>query len=157
MREDSSISYRLNVYNSVMQMIRDNWLFGIGPGNGTFKQVYGYYMVPGYFALGSYSVPLEITAEQGIVGLLVFLLLALVLALRTLRTMDGDSSLRNKWLVALLACGVLGSLLYGVFDTIWYRPSVNLVFWFFVAALSMQTEPEFVASEESAEGTYARS
>src|SRR5690606_20613596 len=33
MRNDSSISYRLNVYNSVSKMIQHNPLIGIGPGN----------------------------------------------------------------------------------------------------------------------------
>jgi putative inorganic carbon (HCO3(-)) transporter len=41
MRDDSSNAFRLNVYHSAWQMFQDNWLLGIGPGNGTFKLVYG--------------------------------------------------------------------------------------------------------------------
>jgi len=141
MRKDSSISYRLNVYNSVGQMIQDNPVVGIGPGNDTFKRVYGYYMVPGFNALGAYSVPLEILAEQGVVGFGIFVLLLLVLCLRGLYFLDGDRPLSEKMTVIILVAGIVASILYGVFDTIWYRPSVNLLFWLFVALLAQLTRP----------------
>jgi putative inorganic carbon (hco3(-)) transporter len=141
MREDSSISYRLNVYHSAMAMASDNPVLGIGPGNDTFKQVYGLYMVPGYNALGSYSVPLEIAVEQGLVGLVIFASLLLVLVLRVIFTLDAASvSLSHQYLMGALLTGIVGSVAYGVFDTIWYRPAVNLVFWFMVAALAKLTE-----------------
>ena len=149
MREDSSISYRLNVYQSATQMFLDNPIVGIGPGNGTFKQVYGLYMIPGFNALGAYSVPLEIAVEQGIIGLAVFAVLLLTLALRAGLYLDSDTpSLRDKILVLALLTGIVGSIAYGVFDTIWYRPSVNLLFWFFVAALATLTEPPTTATLE---------
>lgn len=141
MRQDSSISYRLNVYHSVTELIKDNPVVGIGPGNGTFKLVYGLYMVPGYNALGAYSVPLEITAEQGVIGLAIFLSLMLVLVLRTLLLFDRPVPVEQKLLAGALLMGVLGSFTYGIFDTIWYRPAVNLLFWFMVAALATLTEP----------------
>lgn len=142
MREDSSISYRLNVYNSAMQMAKDNPLVGIGPGNGTFKLVYGLYMVPGYNALGAYSVPLEIAVEQGIIGLAIFLSLLLVLTFRTALALDNPLlSLERRLLLTALLTGILGSFAYGIFDTIWYRPSVNLLFWFMVAAVAVLSEP----------------
>ncbi|WP_373532698.1 O-antigen ligase family protein [Vampirovibrio sp.] len=147
MREDSSISYRLNVYNSARQMVRDNPIVGIGPGNGTFKLVYGLYMVPGYNALGAYSVPLEIAVEQGVIGLVIFLSLLLVLMLRAFLALDAPHlTLQQKILIGGLLTGILGSFMYGIFDTIWYRPSVNLLFWFMVAALATLTEPRPAAS-----------
>ncbi len=143
MREDSSISYRFNVYNSAMHMVRDNPIVGIGPGNSTFKLVYGLYMVPGYNALGSYSVPLEITVEQGFIGLSIFLSLLLVLILRTALALDSPQlSLQQKLLAGALLTGIIGSFMYGIFDTIWYRPSVNLPFWFMVASLAKLSEPK---------------
>ncbi len=142
MREDSSISYRFNVYNSAIRMAKDNPVVGIGPGNSTFKLVYGLYMVPGYNALGSYSVPLEITVEQGFIGLSIFLSLLLVLIIRTGLALEAPHlSLQQKLLAGALLTGIIGSFMYGIFDTIWYRPSVNLPFWFMVASLARLTEP----------------
>ena len=143
MRDDSSIAYRLNVYNSVFGMIKHNWLVGIGPGNETFKLVYGLYMVPGYNALGAYSVPLEIAVEQGIIGVLIFGLLLVSILIRSILGIDSSAThntLGDKFLLGLLFTGILGSIIYGFFDTIWYRPAVNLPFWFFVAAFAVQSE-----------------
>ncbi len=146
MREDSSISYRINVYQSAVEMFKDNWLVGIGPGNETFKQAYGLYMVPGYNALGAYSVPLEIAVEQGVFGLSIFLLLMALLTMRVILYMDSKCSLSDKIFVGLLYTGIVGSFVYGIFDTIWYRPSVNLLFWFMVAGISQRTEQMFESS-----------
>jgi putative inorganic carbon (HCO3(-)) transporter len=143
MREDSSNAYRLNVYGSVLQMIAHNPWVGIGPGNSTFKLVYGLYMVPGYTALSAYSVPLEIAAEQGLPGLLVFILLLVGVKLRTLLFVDEQGpSPAQKWQAVFLFTGLVGSLLYGAFDTIWYRPAVNLLFWLMLAAWVQQTTPQ---------------
>jgi putative inorganic carbon (hco3(-)) transporter len=142
MREDSSNSYRLNVWASTWRMIQDNGLLGIGPGNDTFKQVYGLYMIPGYNALSAYSIFLEMWAEQGVFGLLSFLVLIFISLLRLVIVLFSEKALSEKLLLIGLFSGLLGSVIYGVFDTIWYRPAVNLLFWFLVATLATISEPE---------------
>lgn len=146
MREDSSNSYRLNVWMRVIEMIKDNWLLGIGPGNDTFKQVYGLYMIPGYNALSAYCIFLEMWVEQGIVGLLLFLLLVITGLMRMVLAFYSGLSLEEKVTIGFLMTGVLGSVVYGLFDTIWYRPSVNLLFWLFVAGMAVYTERMFDSS-----------
>jgi putative inorganic carbon (HCO3(-)) transporter len=146
-REDSSISFRMNVYQSSFKMAKDNAVVGIGPGNGTFKLVYGLYMVPGFSGLGAYSVPLEITVEQGLIGLFIFLSLLMVAKIRTALMLDNPHcSIERKLLVGALFTGIAGCMAYGIFDTIWYRPAVNLAFWFMVAALSTLSEPQSEAN-----------
>jgi putative inorganic carbon (HCO3(-)) transporter len=133
-REDSSIAYRLNVYHSAWRMFCDNWLWGIGPGNDTFKQVYGYYMLPGFYALGCYSVPLEIAVEQGIWGLLSFWLLMAVVKVGVLWGIDQDNvPLAQRFGLVTLTMAMVGAMAYGLFDTVWYRPVVNLTWWILVA------------------------
>ena len=44
MRTDSSNSFRFNVYHSCIDMVKDNWLLGIGLGNQNFREIYGLYM-----------------------------------------------------------------------------------------------------------------
>ncbi len=140
MREDSSNSYRMNVWISTWRLIQDNWLVGIGPGNDTFKHVYGLYMVSGYNALSAYSIFLEIWAEQGILGLLSFVVLVILSAFRTLLGVYEALFLADKLLLITLWIGMIGSVTYGLFDTIWYRPSVNLLFWLLLAGLSVYSE-----------------
>jgi putative inorganic carbon (hco3(-)) transporter len=135
MREDSSISYRLNVYDSCMQMAADNWATGIGPGNSVFKQIYGLYMKPGFNALGCYSVPLEVATELGFSGVVVMLALAWAVAAGTLSRLFSFGVQQRQRLLG--ACLLLALSLFvgqGLFDTVWYRPAVQLCFWAWAAA-----------------------
>lgn len=135
MREDSSISYRLNVYDSCMQMAADNWATGIGPGNSVFKQIYGLYMKPGFNALGCYSVPLEVATELGLSGVVVMLALGWAIAVGTLSKLFNFAMSQRQRLLG--ACLLLALSLFvgqGLFDTVWYRPAVQLCFWAWLAA-----------------------
>ncbi|MDH4378343.1 MAG: O-antigen ligase family protein [Vampirovibrionales bacterium] len=136
--DDSSIAYRFHVYQSAWRMIQDHWLTGIGPGNLTFEAVYGFYMAPGIFALGCYSVPLEVWVEHGIVGLIAFAGLWISTAMAGFWVIDtpGIKPEYRWWAVALLAIWV-GQGVYGLFDTVWYRPAVQLTTWATVAAIAV--------------------
>ena len=72
-RGDSSNSFRFNVYNSCIQMFKDNWLLGIGCGNQNFREIYGLYMKTGFDALSAYNIYLETAVESGIFALIAFL------------------------------------------------------------------------------------
>lgn len=136
-REDSSIAYRLNVYASTARMFADNPFLGIGPGNEVFKRMYGFYMVPGFNALGAYSVPLEIAVEQGIVGLLLFAALIVSTCVKLGQALASHMpTLFDKLVLISLALAVLGTWVYGTFDTVWYRPAVNLLYWLMLAGLA---------------------
>ena len=56
MRQDSSNSFRFNVYHSSVEMFKDNWLLGIGVGNQNFREIYGLYMKTGFDALSAYNI-----------------------------------------------------------------------------------------------------
>ena len=56
MRSDSSNSFRFNVYQSSLQMLKDNFLLGIGVGNQNFREIYGLYMKTGFDALSTYNI-----------------------------------------------------------------------------------------------------
>lgn len=73
MRHDSSNSFRFNVYQSSLQMFKDNWLLGIGVGNKNFREIYGLYMRTGFDALSAYNIFLETAVESGIFALIAFL------------------------------------------------------------------------------------
>ena len=45
MRQDSSNSFRFNVYQSSFNMFKENWLLGIGVGNKNFREIYGIWNV----------------------------------------------------------------------------------------------------------------
>lgn len=132
-RADSSNSFRMNVWISTLKMFADNWLIGIGPGNTVFRLTYGFYMVTGFDALGAYCVPLEIAAESGIFALLAFAWMLLMIGIKGIKTIISNTPTEHKIILASCMVGVIGIMLHGTVDTVFYRPQINTVFWMLVA------------------------
>ncbi len=135
-RDDSSNSFRMNVYISSFQMFLDNWLIGIGPGNNVFRLTYGLYMKTGFDALGAYSVPLEIAIESGIFALISFAWLIIMVFLKSFKTIISNLSVNKKILTATCLLGIAGMMIHGMVDTIFYRPQINLIFWMLIAVFA---------------------
>lgn len=136
LRGDSSTSFRMNVYNSSWQMFQDNWILGIGSGNQTFREIYGLYMLTGFDALSTYSVPLEIAVESGIFGLIAFasfIILFLIKAYNFIVCKADNCTLAEKITVGAATLTILGVMAHGIFDTIYFRPQVQFLFWTMVA------------------------
>ncbi len=134
-REDSSNNFRMNVWAAVIDMIRDRPILGIGPGNDAFNQVYPLYMRPNYSALSAYSVFLEVAVETGFIGLasfLWFLLVSFASGWRQVCALRDRSNPQGYWLMATLAA-MVGLMVHGLVDTVWYRPQINTVWWLCVA------------------------
>lgn len=137
-REDSSNNFRINVWAAVVDMIRDRPILGIGPGNDAFNKIYPLYMRPKYTALSAYSVLLEITVETGLIGLSCFLWLLWVTlnqAIAQLRRLRQTRNSQGFWLIAALAT-MAGFMAHGLFDTVWYRPQLNTIWWLAVGIVA---------------------
>ncbi|MBF2035802.1 MAG: putative bicarbonate transporter, IctB family [Leptolyngbyaceae cyanobacterium T60_A2020_046] len=137
-RSDSSNNFRLNVWASVVDMIRDRPILGIGPGNDAFNQVYPFYQRPRFTALSAYSVFLEIAVEAGIIGFTTFLWLIVVTVSqgwRQLQRLRDTQAVQGYWLMAALAT-LVGMMSHGLVDTIWYRPQVSTLWWLTVALIA---------------------
>ncbi|HEY9676025.1 MAG TPA: IctB family putative bicarbonate transporter [Waterburya sp.] len=143
-RKDSSNNFRMNVWSSVLQMIHDRPIIGIGPGNNAFNKVYPLYMRARFSALSAYSIFLEVLVETGLMGLSCFLWLLIVTfnqgiqQLRRLRTLASRDAF---WLMGAIAA-MSGMLSHGLVDTVWYRPEVSTVWWLMIAIVaSFYTAP----------------
>lgn len=134
-REHSSNSFRLNVWHSSLKMFKDNWWFGIGPGNQTFVLAYGLYMTSGFDALGTYCVPLEVGVELGLLGMFSVGLLWLSLMARGHMAFWTRSGL-SRWVAVGAATALFGMTVHGLVDTVFYRPQVQFIFWLVVALLT---------------------
>ncbi|MEX0272234.1 IctB family putative bicarbonate transporter [Leptolyngbyaceae cyanobacterium UHCC 1019] len=130
-RGDSSNNFRINVWMSVIEMIKDHPILGIGPGNVAFNKIYPLYMKARYSALSAYSILLEVILEAGIIGFTCFVWLLLVTinqgwnALQRLRQVGDRDGL---WLIAAIA-SLFGMIAHGLVDTVLYRPEVNTLWW----------------------------
>ena len=131
-RGDSSIAFRMNVYASSFKMFMDNPFLGIGVGNKNFREIYGLYMKSGFDALGAYSVPLEIAVESGIFALISFITF-LVLWLKDCLKIIACAPKRTKLVAFSLILSIFPAMVHGLFDTVWFRPQLQILFWLNVA------------------------
>jgi putative inorganic carbon (HCO3(-)) transporter len=134
-RNDSSNNFRITVWETVRQMIQDHFWLGIGPGNKTFEAIYPYYQRAGFNALGAYSVPLETWVEVGFIGLIVWLWMLVTIAVWGVGLWFTLPP-RQAWWCAAALLFVIGLLVQGLFDTVWYRPQVQTLWWFGVAIIN---------------------
>ncbi len=137
MRTDSSTSFRINVYNSSLEMFRDNWLFGIGVGNKVFREIYGLYMLSGFDALSAYCVFLEIGIESGIFALLAFISFLILILITAIKFINSSTDIKTKIVVSCCIFVIIGVMLHGLVDTVFFRPQIQIIFWIIVAILSV--------------------
>ncbi|MBD2163942.1 putative bicarbonate transporter, IctB family [Calothrix membranacea FACHB-236] len=142
-RQDSSNNFRRNVWDAVFKMIGDRPILGIGPGHNAFNKIYPLYQQPRYSALSAYSILLEIAVETGFVGLGCFMWLLIVtfntgyLQIKRWRQIG---SVEGFWLIGAIA-SMVGMLAHGTFDTVWFRPEVNSIWWLLVALVASYWTP----------------
>jgi putative inorganic carbon (HCO3(-)) transporter len=139
--EHSSNAFRINVWRASFRMFKDNWWFGIGPGKDAFVHAYGLYMESSFDALGTYCVPLEVGVECGILGLIAFVCLIGSLLARGHAEFWGCNSIYStptldRWIALGAGIALVGMMVHGFVDTVFYRPQVQFIFWLLVALLT---------------------
>ena len=147
LRGDSSNSYRMNVYISSLKIFFDNFWIGIGPGNTTYRLIYGLYMVTGFDALGAYNIYLEMAVESGIFAPIAFLWMIFLTFFKSLKRLF-DFSVKYKIISIACLSAIIAMLVHGFFDTIWYRPQIQLLFWLYLAILAVVTMKGFANEQK---------
>jgi len=144
---DSSLNYRSSIWMGTLRMLQDYWLSGIGTGSANFKLIYPLYSYHAAVAEHSHCLYLQVIAENGIVGLFVFLGL-LVSALRNMATQIRRST-DKKRRIALMAVlsGLGGFLVQSFVEHSFYNYRVQLMFWI-VLALGMALANRKEAAED---------
>ncbi len=136
MRNDSSNSFRFNVYHSSLEMFKDNWLLGIGVGNKNFREIYGLYMKTGFDALSAYNIYLETAVESGIFALIAFLGFLFTLSKDAVKFIITSLDNEKIIFVSLSIISIWAVMFHGLVDTIYFRPQLQFMFWTFVAVIS---------------------
>ena len=148
---DSSTLYRVYTWRGVGNMIRDHLLGGVGVGEIAFGEVYPLYALSGIeTVMHSHSLYLEILAELGVVGLIVFLVCMFLFVQMCLGSLKKMPDQRMRVMVIAGLCGVLGTMIMGLADYIWYNYSVCFLFW---AVIGLTAAYVRVGKEET-ERTY---
>lgn len=126
---DSSNMYRIYIWTSVLQMLGDYGLTGIGLGPGNFTPLYASYSLPqATVAYHSHMLYLEVWLEMGILGIVSFLGLYLGIIRRGIRaTRHADPMVKN----VLIACvsSLAGVSFVGAAEYIWFYPRILFAFF----------------------------
>ena len=140
MRQDSSNSFRFNVYHSSLEMFKDNWLLGIGVGNQNFREIYGLYMKTGFDALSAYNIYLEIAVESGIFALIAFLGFAITLIKKAVGFIIQSQDVKRVIFVSAAIISICAVMVHGLVDTVFFRPQIQFIFWTMVAIAKNELE-----------------
>ena len=135
MRQDSSNSFRFNVYHSSWEMFKDNWLLGIGVGNQNFREIYGLYMKTGFDALSAYNIFLEIAVESGVFALIAFAGFLITLIKNAVNFIMKSADTKSVIIVSACIISVCAICVHGLVDTVFFRPQIQFVFWCIIAIL----------------------
>lgn len=133
---DSSANYRIYTWKGVLRMLQANpW--GIGCGEGAFRAVYPQYAVSGTEGvMHAHQIFLEVFVELGLGGFLLFLTLLWVLLKNALCFFKcREEGARRAEGVSLL-CVLIGGLVMGCFDSLWYHSGLFWMFWSMCALLA---------------------
>ncbi len=141
---DPAVIQRVSVMRAALRMFADNPLLGVGPGQfATNYEVYSLrYALDMTAPPAAHSLYLEIAAEQGLVGLILFagfMLSALVLAGRTLRRLQRDHASHDTYLLRAMMLGVIGYLATALFLHDAYPRFFWVLMALFIATLGATT------------------
>ena len=131
---DSSNDYRIRMWKFTLEVIRDNWLVGVGFGHLPFREAFGRYtrtMVT-YHAHNTY---LETMAEMGILGFIVFISFLFVLFKYTIKKLIKGNDEYTKIITAGILSGLAAVLVQGLVENILYMPRIIISFWILVGLL----------------------
>lgn len=142
LRGDSSTSFRINVYQSAIEMFKDNPVFGIGCGNKVFREIYGLYMLSGFDALSCYCVFLEIAVESGIFALIAYFMFLVTIIKTAIIKFISLTDFKDKIIILTCIASIIGVIVHGFTDTIYFRPAVQYIFWTMAAILTVYIREE---------------
>lgn len=117
-------------------MAKDNWVIGIGQGNQNFREIYGLYMKTGFDALSAYNIYLETAVESGIFALIAFLGFLFTLIVDAVKFIKNTTDTKDLIFVSIPLLSIIGAMVHGMVDTVFFRPQLQMIFWTMCAILS---------------------
>ena len=133
---DTSTAYRVSIWKASVNIIQDYWVSGIGVGSKAYGSVYPLYALSGAnFALHSHNLYLQVLVEMGVIGIgaLLSMIVAFVRQVFSDKVIGAHKTDVHAKLVIALGAGLLGFLLQGFTDYVWYNYKMLMIFWIFLA------------------------
>lgn len=127
---DSSTAYRVHTWKGSWELIKEYFMSGIGYGSSAFQNVYPQFAYAGIEAAEhSHSLYLQIFIGLGIGGVLSFFCILFLAAQMNFEYLKQSQNVRAKSFVIASMCAIVGALVMGLFDFIWYNYRMFFLFW----------------------------
>ena len=130
---DASTAYRVHIWMGTLDMLKDYWLCGIGPGAEAFNMVYPAYSYNGIDAPHSHNLFLQITCDAGAAALAVFLILLFVYFRMMCVSLSREKDWTSRLNQVAFTGGAAGFLVQAMTDYSFYNYRVLFLFWVFLA------------------------
>lgn len=142
--QDTSNSYRINVWQGTIAMIKDFFFTGVGYGYWAYKTAYLQYSINATKVWHAHNVYLQILAETGIFGFISFALVIITLFVLVVTHNKKSSNLYSNYVSLALLCGIISLLIHGFAEHILYMPKSLIEFWmimgFTIAAINIKDD-----------------
>lgn len=131
---DTSNNYRIRIWKLTLEIIKDFWPTGVGFGYIPFKQTFETYIrtMPAYHSHNTY---LEVLAEMGLPGILVFIVLIFVLYKYSIKNLVQREDRWTNVIGAGVLSGLSALLMHGAVENVLYLPKIIITFWTLVSFL----------------------
>jgi O-antigen ligase len=138
--QDSSTSYRVNIWLGTISMLRDYWLSGVGPGIEAYNKVYPMYGYNGIAAPHSHNLYLQIMCDTGIAGIIVFLSILYKFYRTTFSQLVVERVKENRVFIIASVAAITAFAMQSLTDYTFYNYRVLLIFWMVLAFGTVTTK-----------------
>ena len=129
---DSSFKTRIDIWKTVIPILKGYWFTGLGLGNETLIRIsknYHIFIEKGSIPSHSHNLYLQLWLETGFPGIMTFLAFILTTVKKSIRTLtrSGDKFVKNILIAGLAS--LTGLLANGMIEYVWFDRRVMLFFW----------------------------
>ena len=130
--EDSSLMYRIEIWKACIEIIKDNFIAGIGFGT-LFKHVSQYSNVVKTNIEHCHNIYLQIFTETGITGFSIFL--SMLYNIVNKLWIKINSKNNDTWITALTVMAM--TMVHGMVDSVFFTPQILMILSIYAGALSI--------------------
>lgn len=132
---DSSTSSRFGIWLTAINIIKDNWMAGIGLGSNPFRNAYRHYVRSSFVYYHAHNTYLQTAVEMGVAGLIVLFMLIFIIYKYSIKDLIKG---KDRW-VKIVTAGILSGLsaifIHSFFDSIFFMPKTIITFWTLISFL----------------------
>jgi putative inorganic carbon (HCO3(-)) transporter len=133
--QDTSIQYRLEIYNAIKPFLSDYWIKGTGIGNKPFTSIMALYSSSlKTTPMHVHNTYIQILLETGLAGFIIFILLMFSVIKKCIKKIKNSSGRLRFFACACLA-SFISILLMGFVEHIWSYQRIMLAFWIIYAII----------------------